>query len=218
VTEPTSDALFGFDGTQLPRSLPDPSGRDGWQDAPELPPITLPAFPDSSVLREAIAAALGDDPTKPVDQDLPAAPLTPAATPPDVPQADTPRGHITAPLPVQSVPPGQFARSPGGPPRASGPSQHPPPIVPAPIQPAEPPQRQRGGLGYRPALAAVARTPVQLGELRRRRIGRQTLRLPRQSRSDGGASAFFAIASILFVVLTISIVVGIVQALSRLLP
>ena len=70
VNEPMSDALFGIDGTESPEVLPDPSARAGWRDAPDLPPLVLPALPDASVIREAIAAALGEDPTRPVDPDL----------------------------------------------------------------------------------------------------------------------------------------------------
>lgn len=227
VTEPTSDALFGFDGTELSPPPPDPSGPDGWRNAPELPPLTLPAFPDARAVREAIAAASGESSTNPVDQDSPATPPSLAATPSNgqahIPQAGGSQvgdlqAHVTAPGPHQSAPlSDQVARPPAAPPRASGPSQRPPPIVPAPIQPAHPPQRQRGGLGYRPALAAGIRTPVQFRNLRRR-VGRQAPRVQRQTRSNGGASVFFVIASIIFVVLAVSIVLGIAQALSRLLP
>jgi hypothetical protein len=80
MSESTSDALFGADGTQPPELLPDPPtglGRGTWQGAPELP-IYVPPVLDDSALREAIAAALADDPTGPVDLDRAAAPAPPA--------------------------------------------------------------------------------------------------------------------------------------------
>jgi len=42
--------------------------------------------------------------------------------------------------------------------------------------------------------------------------------LPIQTHSNGGAGLFFAIASILFVVLAYGVVTGIVEAIARLLP
>ena len=43
----------GFDGTEAPAPLPDPSGRDGWRDAPDLAPLTLPPLPNARLMREA---------------------------------------------------------------------------------------------------------------------------------------------------------------------
>jgi hypothetical protein len=73
----TSDALFGPDGTQLPEPqpvLPDPlvgPGTAGTTDlygpaTPQLPPtrpVPLPSGLDPAAMREAIRAALGDEPT-----------------------------------------------------------------------------------------------------------------------------------------------------------
>jgi hypothetical protein len=204
-----SDALFGVDGTELPELRSDPSGRSAWRDAPGLPPLTLPAIPDLHVTREAIAAALGEDPTGPVDQDPGAAPVQQPAAPPSVPQANVPQANVTAPLPTSSAP------QAGGPPPAGALGHRPRLIVPAPVPPAAPPRRP-SGLRYRPPLAVGSRTPVQLGGLRRRRIGRQGPGLPLQTRSDGGAGIFFLIALIIFGILAYSIIAGIVESILRL--
>lgn len=230
MSEHSPDALFGgLDGTESPAPLPDPSGRDGWRDAPELPPFTLPPLPNSRLMREAIAAALGEDPTGLVDQDPGAAPAPqparpfsqpkgfpatlspptvsqPTAVQPTAVQAnEAPVNNLTAPLPR----PASGQRPPGGP-RL---------IVPAPVPPAVPPPRGTGGLRlrYRPPLAAGSRKPVQLGDLRRR-VGRQRSSLPIQPHSNGGAGLFFAISLILFLALAYGVITGIVEAIVRLLP
>jgi hypothetical protein len=70
VSEPggPSDALSGADGTQLPDPMPvfpdslaaPETRRD--QDVFGSEPVGLPALPDERAVREAIAAALGDEP------------------------------------------------------------------------------------------------------------------------------------------------------------
>ncbi|MGH3722140.1 MAG: hypothetical protein ACRDRI_25525 [Pseudonocardiaceae bacterium] len=218
MSEPTSDALFGNDGTELP----DPSGRAGWRDAPGLPPLTLPAIPDLSMTREAIAATLGADPAGPVDQDPGAAPAQrPAAVPSTPPAQVTPaqvapaqvaqepatQANMTAPLPIPSAP------QAGGPPPAGSPGQRARPFAAA--QPAAPPPRGPSGSRFRPPLAIGSRTPVRLGDLRRR-ISLQATRLPLPARADGGAAVFFFIAAIVCGILTYSIILGIVDSIVRL--
>jgi hypothetical protein len=232
-----SDALFGFDGTESPQLRSDPSGRGGWRDAPELPPLTLPAIPNLHVTREEIAAALGDDPTGLGGHDPGAMPAqqpdaptgVPHASaphanvpPPDIPQAHVPQVDVTAPPPAPSAP--QL----GGP-SAAGASGYRRLVVPTPVPLAQPsPPRRLSGLRYRPPLAVGSRTPVQLGDLRRRigrqvpglplrtRSSRQVPGLPLRTRSNGGASVFFFITLIIFGVLAYSIIVGIVESILRL--
>jgi hypothetical protein len=80
VSDHSPDALSaGFDGTEAPAPLPDPSGRDGWRDAPDLAPLTLPPLPNARLMREAVAAALGEDFIGLVAQDPGAAPAPPPA-------------------------------------------------------------------------------------------------------------------------------------------
>ena len=224
-----SDALFGFDGTESPQLRSDPSGRGGWRDSPELPPLMLPDIPNLHVTREEIAAALGEDLPGPVGHDPGAVPAQQPASPPSVPHAPVPHApvpHANVPhanvsqahVPQVDVTAPQLAPSApqlGGPPAAGG-SGHRRLVVPTPVPPAQPsPPRRPSGLGYRPSLAVRSRTPVQLGDLRRR-IGRQVPGLPLQTRSNGGASVFFLIALIIFGVLAYSIIVGIVESILRL--
>jgi hypothetical protein len=206
-----SDALFGVDGTELPKLEPDRAGRGGWRDAPPLPPFTLPPAPDTSVLREAVAAALGEDPTESVDQDPGAAPVPERVAPPSV----TPTQSSVSPTQSTASPPTESAPQPG---RAAAPGHRTTQlVVPAPVGPAPPPPRKVAGLGYRPPLAAAARTPVRLADLRRR-VGRRGPSVPLQTRSNGGAGALLVIALIIFGVLVYNIIAGIVEAITRLLP
>jgi len=239
-----SDVLSGVDGTELPELRSDPSERSDWRDAPGMPPLTLPAIPDPRVAREAIAAALGEDPTGSVDQGPGAAPAqqssaSPSVAPPNVPQPKVPQGNIPPPntspsnvpstsVPPSSVPPSNVsptnitaplptpsASQAEGPPPAGAPGHRPRPIIPAPVPPAQPPRRP-SGLRYRPPLAVGSRTLVQRVDFRRRRAGRQGPGLPLQTRSDGGAVVFFFIALIIFGVLAYSIIAGIVESILRL--
>ncbi|PZS28007.1 MAG: hypothetical protein DLM61_15630 [Pseudonocardiales bacterium] len=224
MSEHSPDGLFGgFDGTESPALLPDPSGRDGWRDAPELPPFTLPPLPNTRLMREAIAAALGEDPTGLIDQDPGAAPAPQPAARSHAAQADgaqptvvqpnvAPANHLTAPLP-------RPAPQVTGPRPAGAPGRSPRPVFPAPVPSTTPPRRGPGGLRsrYRPPLAAGARKSAQLGNLRTR-INRQRASVPLKAHSNGGAGLFFAISSILFAALAYGVVTGIAEAIARLLP
>jgi hypothetical protein len=202
--------------------------------------LTLPAIPDLGMSREAIAAAFGEDPAGPVDQDPGAEPAQQSAAPPSVaqpsvPQSNSPQAHVTptsvtptsvtptsvtptsvtptnvtAPLPTPSTSPA------GGTPAAGVAGHRLRPVVPAPGPSAQPPLRRLSGLRYRPPLAVGSpRTPVQF-VARRRRVSRQALGLPPQTRSSGGAGAFFLIAFIILGVLAYGIIAGIVESILRL--
>jgi hypothetical protein len=204
MTEPISDALFGVDGTELPPVASDPSGRAGWRDTSVLPSLPLPAMPDLNMTQEAIAAALGEDPDGPVDQNTAAAPAAPpSATPDGVPSASAPPANATAPLPAPQV---------AGPPTAGTPR----PVITAAIAPV---QSSRAGYGgrYRSPLGNGSLPRVHLRGSSRRfsRLGRG---LPAQSRSNGGAGAFFVIMLITFAVLLYFIITGIVESFARLIP
>jgi hypothetical protein len=208
------DALFGVDGTEMPNLRSDPSGRGGWRDAPELPPLTLPGAPDANALREAIAAAFREEPTVTTDEDNAAPPADQHnVTQPNVAPADTSQQHpVTTPLPTPPASPT------AGLPTATSASGHraSQPLVPVPIQPVKPLQRGLGGRNYRPPLAAAARVPVRLIDLRRR-VGPQGSGTRRQSRS-GGAGVVLVIGLIIFAVLLYNIIAGIVEAIVRLIP
>jgi hypothetical protein len=214
-----SDALFGVDGTELPEPLPDSSGRG----ASGLLPLTLPALPDSRMTREEIAVALGEDPTRPVNQDPDAAPAQRGTAPPSATQTDTPPVSasfigappvpvppITAPpvaptasLPTHSAPQAPTAGAPGHLARPVAPMMA-PPVQPTP------------GLRYRPPLAFGSRMSRQLDL--RRRAGRRGPGVPARPRTNGGATLFFLVAGILSGALTYGIIAGIVESLSRLVP
>jgi hypothetical protein len=208
-----SDALFGVDGTELPEPLPDPSGRggSGW------PPLTLPALPNSRMTWEEIAAALGEDPTRPVNHD-PGAALAapPGITPTDtfpapapsvpVPPLTVPSVAPTAPLPAHSAP------QAGGAPAATAPARPSRSVAPTTVAPAQP----TPDLRYRPPLAVGSRMPRQLDL--RRRVGRRGPGLSPNPRSNGGATLFFLVAFIVCGVLTYGVIAGIVESLARLVP
>lgn len=207
MTEPVSDALFGVDGTELPSLSPDPLGRGRWQDAPALPSLPLPPIPDLNTTRDAIAATLDEDPGGPIDQDPGVVPAA-APAPPSVPPGSAAPASATAPLPVPPV--AESAR----PPSAGGPR-----VVVSPVSPAQP---GRGGAGpaSRSSLVAGSFPRVQLRDPRRR-LGRLARSFPTQSRSNGGAGAFFVISLITFAVLLYFIIDGIVESftnLYRMLP
>src|SRR5918997_570135 len=168
MSESTSDALFGVDGTQAPEPLPDPPtglGRGSWRGAPELPPMSLPPVPDERVLREAIAAALGDDPPGPVDPGLAAAlaPPAPPAEPggPPAPHSDSSPAPQPDSSPAPTVGPasqGVGMKVPGQPHVSTGVCSS--PLV-APLFPsAQPRSRRSTGQRYRPPMAAGIRRPV----------------------------------------------------------
>ncbi|MFN2478638.1 MAG: hypothetical protein ABR615_05635 [Pseudonocardiaceae bacterium] len=225
MSEHSPDGLFGgFDGTESPAALPDPSGRDGWRDAPDLPPFTFPPLPNSRLIREAVAAALGEDGTGWVEQGPSAAPAPqragqpnaaqanvaqPTVAPPTVAPPSVAPANLTVPLPAAQA---GRPRSAGAPGRGTRP-------IPTPVPSAALPPRRSGGRRsrYRPPLAVGSRAPAQRGD-RRRRVDRPRPSLPLQTHSNGGAGIFFTISFILFVVLAYGVVTGIVDAIARLLP
>lgn len=194
MTEPMSDALFGVDGTELPRLYRDPTGRDSWSDVSVPPPVPLPAIPELNMTREAIAAALGDDPGGPGAKERPAA----AGSPPAAAAPTSSQTTVTAPSPAASAPSRQ------GPPAVS-------------ISPAQSPQRGPGGPGYVRSLSTKSLPRVTLRSSRRR-AGHPGRGLPTQIRSNGGAGAFFVVMVIVFAVLLYFIVSGIVESFARLIP
>lgn len=230
VSEPPSDALFGADGTQLPEPLSDPMHwRGTWWETPELPAASLPPLPDTSVMREAIEAALREDPTDPVGQDpaaglppQPAGPVPPVAQPnePQVPPPATPSAQapgvqapgVQAPRTAAPTPaPAQRGPRTGA---ASGrPSR---PFVPGPAQsqPGRP-----AGWRYRPPLAGAFREPVSLAGFRRR-IGLERPAARRKPHSGVGTPALFiiTITLITFMVLLYQVATGIMETLSNLIP
>lgn len=199
MSEPISDALFGVDGTELPPLASDPSGRAGWRDTSVLPSLPLPAMPDLHMTQEAIAAALGEDPDEPVDQNPAAAP---AAPPSDTPNG-APPADATAPLPAPQA---------AGPPTAGTPR----PVIAAAVAPVQSPRAGFPGR-YRSPLANGSLPRVHLRGSRRRfsRLGHG---LPAQSRSNGGAGGFFVIMLIIFAVLLYFIITGIVESFAGLIP
>ncbi|MGH3774745.1 MAG: hypothetical protein ACRDRR_03255 [Pseudonocardiaceae bacterium] len=230
MSEPTSDALSGFDGTQAPEPLADPStwsGHRSWGDVPELPPMWMPPVMDDTALREAIAAVLGDDadaPPQEVDQDPPAAPApapAPQAQPtgqPKAPDANVADVKVAAP-PHSTTSAGPSAGVASGRhgTEAFGRSVPRPPPVSALIPPAPSHPRRPGGLRYRPPMAGASRESAPLTDLRRR-IRRERVDLPLRSRSDGGATAVVLAILIIMVLLAYYVVTGFLDALSRLLP
>ena len=223
MSEPTSDALCGVDGTQAPELLADPSagpGRGFLQGVPELPPMWVPPLLDDTALRQAIAAALGDDagaPAEAVAQDAAAAgqPKAPHAEAPDVTGADatgTAPPHSTASAGAsEGAPTARHGTEAGG---RSVPR---PPQVPAviPSAPSRPPRP--GGPGYRPPMAGTSRKSAPLTELRRRIRG-ERVDSPQQESFQGGATAFFLAMLIIFGLLLYYIVAGFLDFISRFLP
>jgi hypothetical protein len=213
-----SDALFGVDGTQMPESFSAPSNRRGAQDEPALPPFVLPPLPDSSVIREALAAELDGDASGLLDQDFspqsttPQPPAQPDAAAVAAPPPNMPSSNVTAPLPKQGAPQAAM-RPPPGPPRPIRRAVQPPP--PAPAGPPQPLPGKLDRSPYRPPVARGSRRAAQLGDLRRRV---SSTGLPAATRSNGGAGVFFVVAAAIFVVLAYEVIVGIVEAIARLIP
>lgn len=213
MSESTSDALFGVDGTQSPEPLPDPStglGRGTWRGASELPPMYLPPVLDDSALREAVAAALADDPTEPVN-DHAAAPAPPAE--PGGPSAPQPGGS-----PAPSVGPASQATGSqvtGQPPASAG--AHPSPLIP-PLFPSTPSRPRRSvGSRYRPPMAAAFRKPVPPTDLRRR-VGRDRPGVPRSNTGNLALGAVLFVALVIAVILVYNIIIGFLESISRLVP
>lgn len=232
---PPSDALSGLDGTQLPDplpTLPDPLARpehNSWQAAPEFPPFVLPPLPDASAIREAIAAALGDDfddtgdITETEDQDPDAVPARQAG-PQATEQPNAPQANVGVPPPAATSA-GEPAAPPagvpaGGPPRTGGEDRSSPrqPQVAAPMLTTGPQRRSiGGGMGHSPPPDTAGHAPVSPADLRRR-IRQERVGLPLQTRSDGGAAAFFIVASIIVVLMLYFIITGFLESISSLFP
>ncbi len=210
-----SDALFGVDGTQMPELLPDPlagPGRSAWRDTAQLPPFVLPPLPDASMIREAIAAALSDDPAEPVDQDDAAAPASQAAGQPNAPNAVAPAEASSAGAPAEA-PAGPKSSEPPPPDAGNRPASHQSavvaPIPPTPSSPQRPP-RQRN----RSPMPAEPREPMPPADLHRR-IRRERASLSLRTRSDGGATAVLIALLILMAFLLYYIITGFLQSISN---
>ena len=218
MSESTSDALFGVDGTQAPDPLPDPPtglGRGTWRGAPELPPIHLPPIPDESTLRAAIFAALGgEDSAEPVDPDRAAAPEPPAEpAEPDGPPAPQP-GDLPAPT-VGPTSQGVGLQVPGQPHASTGVSSS--PLVP-PLFPSAPSRSRRpAGQRYRPPMAAAFRRPMPPADLRRR-AGRERPGGSRQTPANLALGGGLFVALIIVVALVYNIITGFLESISRLVP
>lgn len=233
MSEPTSDALFGVDGTQAPETLADPSawpGRGSWQAVPELPPMWMPPALDDTALREAIAAALGDDagaPAEAVEQEAAAVPA-PQAEPqptgqPKAPDVNVPDVNV-ADVKVAAPPhsPASAGASAGAPTgrhgtEAWGRSVPRGPQVPAVILPAPSQPRRPAGLGYRPPMAGASGESAPLTDLRHR-IRRERVDLPLRGSSNGGATAFFLVMLIIIGLLVYNIITSFLDFISGLLP
>ena len=213
-----SDALFGVDGTQMPESFSAPSNRRRAQDEPALPPFVLPPLPDSSVIREAMTAELDGDASGLLDHDSPPqsttrqSPAQPDAVAASAPPPTVPSSNVTAPLPKLGASQATIRPQPG-PPRPTRRAVQPP--APAPAGPPQPLPGKLDRSPYRPPVARGSRRVAQLGDLRRRV---SSTGLPVATRSNGGAGVFFAVAAVIFVVLGYEVIVGIVEAIARLIP
>lgn len=215
MSEPTSDALFGVDGTQSPEPLPNPwtgQGRGTRRDEPELPPFALPPIPDLSAMREAIVAALSDDPPGPVDQDRAAAPASPAEPGgPPTPPAE-PGG---SPAPRAEPAPLATGQSPAG--AATGSSSPSSPLAP-PLFPSTPSRSRRtAGLRNRRSVADAFRKPVPSADLHRR-VGHDRPGVPRSSPANLALGAVLFVSLIIVAVLVYYIIIGLLESMSRLFP
>jgi hypothetical protein len=149
--------------------------------------------------REAVAAALGEEPPE-QEENNPAAGPAPQPTPPK-PGAEP--ANVAAPPPAPATP------------RAgTRPTYNTRPVI-APVSPAAPPRG--GGMRSRQQLMARARS-LETFRNAGLRIAGPVSRLPAHTRSNGGAGAFFLVMSIIFAVLLYFIISGIVEAFARLIP
>jgi hypothetical protein len=201
MSEPWPDALFGVDGTELPV----PSDRSRRLEPAVPPPFELPPIPQPSMTPEAVAAALGEEPPRSGDQDSTAASTVAASeVVPSAVQSD-----IAAPTAAAAAAPLAARATPQAAGRSRGYNVR--PVIAAPVPAAQAPPHARVGQRYRQPLIAGSRSLRNTG----RRVVR---RLPTQTRSDGGAGAFFLTMSIVFAVLLYFIISGIVEAFARLIP
>ncbi len=232
------DALFGNDGTELPEVLPDPSGRGDWRDSPVTPPLVLPVLPDMSMMREAIAAALADDPPRPVDQELdaaaqpsPAQPspaqadaaqpgaAQPAAAQPSTGQPDAAHPADAQPRAAQTqvAPPPPASSAPQAAPPGGAPGHRPAAPVTTTVTAPGPLLRRTGRLRHRTPLAAASREAVPQAHFDHR-IHRRGHALPLRTRSNGGAGIALTVGLVVFGLLVYFIITGIVESIARLLP
>lgn len=191
MSEPWPDALFGVDGTEPPV----PPDRSRRPEPAVPPPFVLPPIQQPSMTPEAVAAALGEEPPRPGEQE-PAAAEIQSETAPSAPTPDV------AAQPLASATSQAAGRSRGYNLR---------PVIAAPVPATQLPPHGRAGKRYRQPLIAGSSSLRDTG----RRVVR---RLPTHTRSDGGASAFFLVTFIVFAVLLYFIISGIVDAFIRLIP
>ncbi|MGH3751949.1 MAG: hypothetical protein ACRDRP_04495 [Pseudonocardiaceae bacterium] len=216
-SEPTSDALFGVDGTQSPELWPGLSRGTG-RDAPELPPFALPPLPDFGLTPEAIAAALGEDPTGPVDQD-PAAARTPSAEPGGSP-APQPGGSPApqpdgSPAPRAEPAPPATGQAPAS--AATGSSSRSSPLAPPLFPSTSSRSRRTARLRRRQPVAAGSGAPVPAADLHQR-VGRDRPGVPRSSSANLALGAVLFVSLIIVAVLMYYIITGILESMSRLFP
>lgn len=201
-SEPTSEAFFGADGTQSPALW------SGWgRDAPELLPFALPPLPDFGLTPEAIAAALGEDPTGPVDQD-PAA----ARTPPGGSPAPQPGG---SPAPRAEPAPPATGQAPAS--AATGSSSRSSPLAPPLFPSTTSRSRRTARLRRRQPVAAGSGAPVLAADLHQR-VGRDRPGVPRSSSANLALGAILFVSLIIVAVLMYYIITGILESMSRLFP
>jgi hypothetical protein len=201
MSEPWPDALFGVDGTELPV----PPDRSRRLEPAVPPPFELPPISQASMTPEAVAAALGEELPRSGDQDsTAAAAIASSEVAPSAAQSD-----VAAPTPALAAAPLSARAIPQAAGRSRGYNIR--PVIAAPVPAAQAPTRAHVGQRYRQPLIAGSRSLRDTG----RRVVR---RLPTQTRSDGGAGAFFLTMSIVFAVLLYFIISGIVEAFARLIP
>lgn len=209
MTEPMSDALFGVDGTELPRLSRDPTGRGSWGDGSVVPPpMPLPAIPNLNMTREAIAAALGEDPGGPGYHERAAA----AAASPPVAAGSAATGSSATGSSATGSSATQAAAT--APPASGVASRQPASATTMPVSLPQAPQR---GPSFIRSAPTISLPRVRL-RTSRRGAAPFTRGLPTQTRSNGGAGVFFTISVIVFAVLLYFIVSGIVESFARLIP
>lgn len=204
MSDPTSGALFGADGTQAP----EPVERDSWQDAPQLPPMYLSPVPDDKAMREAIEAALRDESEGGTDQEPAPAPAPqpagppPPAQPPPLEIGSSGAGSSGAGSSATGQPARRVDSHSSRPQAAKPPTPGPPPL---------PPAKRR----YRPPMAVAFRRPLPPAVLRRR-VGRDHPGMSQQSTANLTLTVGLSTAFVLVIVLLYNIITGFLEALSRL--
>ena len=186
----------------------------------------LPPVMDDNALREAIAALLTDEPTKPANQD----PAAPPVSSGDLSAPPAERSGPSAPQyggsPAPSAEPAsqpqatsQMFQTAGQtmwqPPFSAGSSSSPliPPLFPS----ALPRQRKSGGLRYLPPMAAAFRRPVPPADLRRR-IDHGRPGVPASSIGNLALGVGLFVALIIVGILVYNIIFGFLESISRFIP